>query len=404
MNTSIDSDTRQRASHEPEYKTDLQICKRCIMDESVSGITFDQEGICNFCKLHNKLEKKFPNNDRGDRIISAMMENIRRSGKGKKHDCVIGISGGRDSTYMLYMACKVWGLRPLAVHFNDGFGNPVGGKNMVQASKKLGVELRTITSDWRESKDIRIAFLKSSSLNIGIATDLGIAASLYGVASKENLKYILIGNSFRTEGIVPLAWSYFDGYYLKKIHQGFGSFSLRPWKADDPGFNLDLPQIFYYSILKRIKTFTPIYYMNYIRPEVDELLHTELGWENTGAHYYDDLYQSLMFYYERVKFNVDRRKPNYSALIRSEQMSRNDAIKRLETPYIIEDPKVINLCIKRLGITREEFDEFVARPPKYFRDFPNRYHLLLWLKPIVKILSLLHMIPEVTFDKYYNCG
>ncbi|MDP7238150.1 MAG: N-acetyl sugar amidotransferase, partial [Candidatus Latescibacteria bacterium] len=250
----------------------------------------------------------------------------------------------------------------------------------------------------------RIAFLRSSSLNLGIATDLGIASALYGVANKEDIKYILIGNSFRTEGIVPLVWSYFDGYYLKKIHQKYGSTPLRPWKPDDPGFNLDLPQMFYYSIIKRIRTFTPLYYSDYVRSEVDQLLSDKLGWKNTGAHYYDDLYQSLMFYYERVKFNVDRRKPNYSALIRSGQMSREEALERLEKPYVIEDPKVIDLCIKRLGLTQKDFEQFLSMPPKYFRDFPNRYSLMSLARPAIKLACLLQFIPRVAYDKYFNCG
>lgn len=383
---------------------EVQICSRCIMDSLVPRIKFDQDGVCTFCKLQDRMSDIFPNDERGENILEAYFNKIRQQGKKDKFDCIIGISGGRDSTYLLYLAKEIWGLRPLAVHFNDGFGNPVAGENMLNVTKSLGVELRTITSDWRESKDLRIAFLKSSALNFGMSTDIGFTNALYGVAHKEKIKHILVGNSFRTEGIVPLYWSYFDGYYLKKVHEKFGSVQLRPWAADDPGFHLDLHHLVYYSIFKGIKIFTPLYYHTYVRSKADHIISNDLGWKDPGAHYYDDLYQSLLFYLERVKYKMDRRKPNYSALIRSGQMTRDEALERMKTPYQIEDPKVINLCIKRLGLSNEEFARYVDQPPKYFTEFPNRYRLLSMAKPAIKILSLLNIIPKVSYDKYFNCG
>jgi hypothetical protein len=188
------------------------------------------------------------------------------------------------------------------------------------------------------------------------------------------------------------------------VHQKYGSISLRPWKPDDPGFHLDIHHVFYYALLKRIKILTPLYYVNYVRSSVSSLISDELGWKDPGAHYYDDLYQSLLFYLERVKFRMDRRKPNYSALIRSGQMSRDEALKRIEKPYQIEDSKVINLCIKRLGLTDEEFARYVDQPPRNFYDFPNRYSLMIAARPVIRMLSALNVIPKVTYDKYFNCG
>src|SRR5690606_19116278 len=140
------------------------------------------------CRLHDKMERQYPLTEEGKRKFETILERIRRAGRGKPHDCVVGISGGRDSTYTLYLAKKVWGLRPLAVHFNDGFGNPVAGQNMRRATARLGVKLITISSDWRESKDLKIAFLKASTPELEEGTDLGIATSLYGVAAKENIR------------------------------------------------------------------------------------------------------------------------------------------------------------------------------------------------------------------------
>lgn len=371
------------------------------MDTSVPGITFNHLGICNFCELQHKMEKEYPISDT---ILQKYITKIKSAGKGKKYDCVLGISGGRDSTFTLYLAKKVWGLNPLAVHFNDGFGNPVAGENMVKACKKLNVDLRTITSDWRESKDLKLAFLKASTPDMEEGTDLGIATALYGVAAKEHIKYIIIGQSFRTEGIAPLSWNYLDGKYLKAVHKQFGTVPLRSWKADDPGFNLGLREIFYYSIFNGIKTLPLLYHFNYIRSEADDIIKKELDWQYPGAHYFDDLYQSLMFYLQRTKFKFDRRIYNYSALIRCGQMTREEALELTSHTYKIEDPKVIDLCIKRLGLSKEEFEKITDRPVKSFRDYPNNYTLIRLLRIPIWLAAKLNIIPGSAYDKYFNCG
>ena len=400
MGTQEANNVEAKANESADYR----ICVRCIMDTTIPGITFDEKGECNFCKLHDKLDQEYPLNEEGQKKLDKIIRDIKRKGKHKKYDCILGISGGRDSTYTLYLIKKIWGLRPLAVHFNDGFGNPVAGENMLKATRKLGVDLRTITSDWRESKDLKIAGLKSSTPDIELGTDIGIATALYGVATKENVKYILFGQSFRTEGICPLSWNYLDGKYLKAIHKQFGTFPLRKWTPTDPGFNLDIFQVFYYTILKGIKTIPILYYVNYVRSEVDQIIKKELDWVYTGAHYFDDLFQSLLTYVFRVKFNEDRRKFNYSALVRSGQMERSVALERVKEVYVIEDPKVIDLCIKRLGITREELDEYIARPPKKFYDYPNHYHIISKFKPVIKFLCKVNILPGSAYDKYFNCG
>ncbi|UOQ67789.1 hypothetical protein MUN86_07990 [Hymenobacter volaticus] len=374
------------------------------MDTTVPGITFDGQGECNFCEVHNHMDRAFPLGEAGRKKVQEIAADIKRLGKGKKYDCVLGVSGGRDSSFTLWYCVVKLGLRPLAVHFNDGFGNPVAGENMVKACHKLGVEMRTITSDWRESKDLKIAFLKASTPDMEEGTDVGIATALYGVAAKEGIQRIVIGQSFRTEGIAPLTWNYLDGKYLKAVHKQFGTVPLRPWKADDPGFHLDLEQMFYYAFIRRIKTVTLLYHVDYVRADVDELLARELEWVNPGAHYFDDLYQSVIYYLNRTKFNIDRRLFNYSALVRSDQMSREVALERVKHINGIEDERVINLCIKRLGLTRAEFEEIVKAPPKTFRDYPNNYSLIRKLRWPIKILSQLNLIPESAYDKYFNCG
>jgi hypothetical protein len=350
------------------------------------------------------MEKQYPLGEEGKKIIDKYISQIKNSGKGKKYDCVLGISGGRDSMYTLYLAKKVWGLNPIAVHFNDGFGNPIAGENMVKGCKKLGVELRTITSDWRESKDLKISFLKASTPDLEEGTDVGIATALYGVASKENINYIIIGQSFRTEGIAPLSWNYLDGKYLKSVHNKFGSVPLRKWEPNDPGFNLGIKEMFFYSFIKRIKTIPLLYYVDYIRKDVDKFLIENLEWENPGAHYFDDLYQALMTNVHRTKFGINRRIYNYSALVRSKQMTREEALIKSQEEYVIEDPKVIDLCIKRLGLNQDQFNQFYNLPTKTFKDYKTNYSIIKFLRPFIWMLAKSNLIPSSAYDKYFNCG
>jgi hypothetical protein len=375
-----------------------------VQDTTVPGIKFDKDGICNFCHSHAELEEIFPNDEKGAQYLEKLFDKMRSEGKGKPYDCVIGISGGRDSTYLLWCAVKVWGLRPIAVHFNDGFDNPVAGENMLRAVEKLDVKLITITSDWREGKDLKITFLKASTPDLNLGTDIGIASSIYSIAHKENIKHILIGQSFRTEGIKPLSWAFFDGDYLRSVQRQLGKIKLRPWKASDAGFNFGTRELFYYSILKGIKTYMPFYYYPYIRSEGQEIITRELGWVYPGAHYFDDLYHSLIKYIHRVKFNIDMNMNSDSALVRSGQLEREVALIRKHGIYAIEDPKVIDLCIKRLGMTQEEFDGYMSLPVKTFRDYKTSYPLIRFLRFPIWLCCQLHIIPKITYYKYFKFG
>ena len=387
-----------------ERNIPMQVCNRCAQDSTVPGIKFDKDGVCSFCHLHKKMEKIFPNGEEGAKIRDKIFDKIRKAGKGKKYDCVLGISGGRDSIYALWLCVKKWNLRPIAVHFNDGFDNPVAGENMINACKILGVELRTITSDYREGKDLKIDFLKASTPDLNLGTDIGIASSLFGVAAKENVKYILIGQSFRTEGVKPLSWSFFDGDYLRSVHKQFGAVPLRKWTPNDPGFNLGVKEMFYYTVVRGIHVILPMYYTDYIRDEGQQIIEKELEWVYPGAHYFDDLYHALIKYVHRKKFNIDMNMNSDSGLVRSCQLDRAFARDMAHSVYQIEDPKVIDLCIKRLGITREELDEYMSYPPKTFRDYRTSYDIMRFFKYPIWMLSRMNLLPRVTYDKYFNCG
>jgi tRNA(Ile)-lysidine synthase TilS/MesJ len=379
-----------------------QQCTRCICDNTIPAIEFNDKGVCSLCDMHDGFDAAFPNDERGAEALRVKFDKIRKDGAGKKYDCIIGISGGRDSIYLLYLAVTKWKVRPLAVHFNDGFDNPVAGENMLNAVRKLGVELRTITSDFRECKDLKITDLKASTPLLNNGTDVGIGASLYGVAYKEGIKHILFGQSFRTEGIRPLAWAYFDGDHLRAVHKIFGKVPLKKWKLDEPGFNLGIKEMFFYTVLNGIRVHSPLYNYPYIREEAGEILQRELNWVYPGAHYFDDLYWALITYIHRTKFKINFRLIEYSALIRSGQMDRTAAIERAKQPYQIEDPKIISLCIKRLGITEAEFESIIQSPPKNWWDYPNSYKWMKLAQLPIFILTKMGIFTKVVYDKYFT--
>lgn len=379
-----------------------QRCNKCIADATIPGISFNKNGTCSLCEFHDKLCKIYPENETSLNLLRTKIEKIKQEGKNKKYDCVIGISGGRDSIYLLYIAVKEYGLRPLAVHFNDGFDNPTAGENMLNATRKLGVELRTITSDFRECKDLKIVDLKASTPLLNNGTDVGIGAALFSVAYKENIKTILYGQSFRTEGIRPIAWAYFDGDHLRAIHKKFGTYPLKKWEPHNAGYNLGIKEMFYYSIIHRIKTFAPFYYYPYDRKTAEKIISEELDWVYPGAHYFDDLYWSLITMVHRKKFNIDFRLIAYSALIRSGQMDRDYALKAVQEKYIMEDDKVIDLCIKRLGITRTEFEQYMQLPPQNFWDYPNSYSIMKLFKYPIWIACKLGIFTKVVYQKYFG--
>lgn len=377
-------------------------CTRCICDTTIPGISFDAAGVCSLCHLHHKFEKAYPNDARGAAALEKKFARIKADGRNKKYDCIIGISGGRDSIYLLYLAVTKWKLRPLAVHFNDGFDNPVAGENMLKAVRKLGVELRTVTSDFRECKDLKITDLKASTPLLNNGTDVGIGAALYSTAYKEGVKHILFGQSFRTEGIRPIAWAYFDGDHLRAVQKNFGSVPLRPWEPANAGYNLGIKEMFFYTVLHGIRVHSPLYNYPYSREESGEILQRELDWVYPGAHYFDDLYWSLITYLHRTKFKINFRLIEYSALIRSGQLERDEALARAARPYQIEDPKIISLCIKRLGITEEAFNEYLQRPPRNWWDYPNSYRWMRLFRFPIYVLTRLGLFTQVVYDKYFT--
>lgn len=373
-----------------------KICNKCILDTSVPDIRFDDNGECNYCKIHDEFEKKYPLNELGQQKIYEMIEKIKLRGKNKQYDCVVGLSGGTDSTYCLYLA-KKWGLRPLAVHFDNGWNSEIAVNNIKKAITKLDVDLETLVMDWGEFKDLQISFLKASVPDIEIPTDIGIYATLYRIAHEENIPSIINGHSFRTEGTTPPGWTYMDGRYIESVQKEFGKIKLKHFP------NLKIYNLLRHIFIDGIREFRPLEYIDYDKNEAGKILEKELGWIYYGGHHFESIYTRFLASYILIKkFGIDKRKVSFSAQIRSGKMTRQEALTKIkENPYpedLINEDKIY--VIKKLGLTKEEFDKIMLFPPKSFLDYQTYYPTIKKLRSPIKLAVKFKLVPEIFYKKY----
>jgi len=340
-------------------------------------ITFDDKGICNYYyEYQERAKNRLFNADptKLDEIISK----IKRAGAGKDYDCLIGISGGVDSTYVAYLT-KELGLRPLAVHFDNGWNSELAVKNIENILNKLGIDLFTYVIDWEEFKSLQLAFLRASTPDAEIPTDHAIFALLFKIASEHNIKYILNGNNFATESVMPRTWSYghIDWKYVKEINNRFGDSGLSTYPKLTP-LNFS-----YYTLVKRIRIVSILNYINYQKHDAMELLQTKLGWKYYGGKHYESIYtRFFQGYMLPVKFKIDKRKAHLSTLIFSGQMSREQALAELEKPIYPEElfREDYEFVLKKLSLSESEFSKIMALPAKTFRDYPNSSNYMKLLR------------------------
>ncbi|HLT73997.1 MAG TPA: N-acetyl sugar amidotransferase [Ohtaekwangia sp.] len=359
-------------------KQDYKVCSLSVMDTIADpDITFDDKGICNYYyEYQERAKNRLFNADptKLDEIISK----IKRAGAGKDYDCLIGISGGVDSTYVAYLT-KELGLRPLAVHFDNGWNSELAVKNIENILNKLGIDLFTYVIDWEEFKSLQLAFLRASTPDAEIPTDHAIFALLFKIASEHNIKYILNGNNFATESVMPRTWSYghIDWKYVKEINNRFGDSGLSTYPKLTP-LNFS-----YYTLVKRIRIVSILNYINYQKHDAMELLQTKLGWKYYGGKHYESIYtRFFQGYMLPVKFKIDKRKAHLSTLIFSGQMSREQALAELEKPIYPEElfREDYEFVLKKLSLSESEFSKIMALPAKTFRDYPNSSNYMKLLR------------------------
>ncbi|MBP8128300.1 MAG: N-acetyl sugar amidotransferase [Candidatus Hydrogenedentes bacterium] len=376
--------------------TEKRLCSRCVMDEEVPGFRFDAQGVCNYCHMHDKLERMYPRGPEGERILQKMAAKMKRAGRGRKYDCVVGVSGGRDTSFCLHYCKERLGLRPLAVHFDNGWDSEMAKTNLARLCSALDVDLHTIIMDWPESRDLTNATIRACVPYIDLTDDVGIASALYRTAASENVRYIILSHSFREEGITPLKWNYIDGRYTRALIERFGTMEYRQFR------NVDLHHMFYWALIKRIHVVNITNYYDDVGEHVEELLAERYGWVDTGQHHMDNEMFALVYYYARHKFGFDWRVVELSAKVRTGVITREQALEALaQTPYF-ENESLVNYGLKKQGFSREEFDAILKAPNKYFTDYPSYYPLLRLFRLPIRILCRLHVVPAHAYEKFFE--
>jgi len=370
-----------------EYK----ICKHCIMDTSDPEITFNKEGICNHCRNYEVRKKMFvPDSSEKHKHLQEMIDFCRKKGESKKHDCIIGVSGGVDSTYVAYKV-KELGLRPLAVHLDNGWDAELAVSNIYNVLKKLGIELYTHVLDWEEFKSLQRAFLKASTPDSEIPSDHAIGALMKGFAAKEDIPLIW-GVNFSSEAVLPRTWSqgHMDWAYIKIVNKLFGTQKLR----DFPHYSVY--KRIYWNRIKRVRTFSLLDYIDYDKEQAKNFLIEELGWRDYGGKHHESIYTKFFqAYILPAKFDFDKRRAHLSSLILAGQITRNEALEEIEKPLYDEKELQEHLVYipKKLGLTREEFEEIMNTPPRKYEEFSPKFPKVI-LELEEKIYQLLIKIKK----------
>ncbi len=380
---------------ESRLPNNRQICCRCIYDTSVPAISFDEKGVCNYCHMvDNLIEEYHTGKPEGKKAVLEIVEQIKKDGKGKQYDCVIGVSGGTDSSFLVWWALQQ-GLRPLAVHYDNTWDTSIATENIRKVLGKLNVDLFTHVTDNKEADDIFRAFFFAGVPEIEASTDLALAETMYRAASKYKIKYILEGHSFIAEGISPLGKNYFDGKYISSIHKMYGKLPMKTYPL------MSFWKFIKWIILYRIKKIRPLWYIKYSKEEAKAFLHKEFGWEYYGGHHLENRMTSFFHgIYCPQKFHIDYRNNSLSASVRSGKMKREDAINEYYfTPRFIE-PELLNYFKKRLNFTDEEFDRIMAQPPRYWYEFPTYKKRFERLRPFFYQLMKAHLVPHSFYMKY----
>jgi len=374
----------------PNYKQ----CNRCVMDTSDPDITFNDEGVCNHCKRYEaQLSTRVYHGEEASSRLATLVSSIKNAGKGKEYDCIIGVSGGVDSTYVAYLT-KQLGLRPLAVHFDNGWNSELAVSNIEKTLEKVGIDLYTYVMDWTTFRDLQLSFLLASTPDGETPTDHAINALLWQEANKRNIKYIINGMNFATESAAVLSWAYghSDWKYIRSVNRIFGK--NRRLKGY-PHFSL--LDLLYYSVVKGIRVVSILNYVDYNKNEVMDILQNKLGWVYYGGKHYESIYTRFyQAYVLPVKFGIDKRICHLSDLVNSKQLGREEALESLKTKDYSADMLKEDLAyvIKKFELTPEKFEAIMNSPIKSFRDYPNDYKLVMRIKSYLNKLRKLNLMPR----------
>jgi aminotransferase len=366
-----------------------QQCTRCVMDTTDVEITFDSAGVCNHCNYFDLVTSKgwFPNEE-GARRWTRTLQDIRDAGHGQEYDCILGLSGGVDSTYLALKA-KDWGLRPLVVHVDAGWNSELAVANIEKIVKHCNYDLHTHVVDWEEMRDLHLAYLKAGIANQDVPQDHVFFASLYHFATSNNIRYILSGGNLATESIFPKSWhgSAMDSINLKAIHKKYGERTLKSYSTIS-----FFEYYIWFPLVKKMRTVRPLNFMPYDKDAATVELQNTIGYKPYARKHGESIFTKLFQnYYLPTKFGFDKRKPHLSSLIMSDQMSREVAVQTLNEPLYNEDELQIDIAYfcKKLRITRQQYDDLLSAPAHHHTDFltwDGRYRLFKKIQKITEDL------------------
>jgi N-acetyl sugar amidotransferase len=349
-----------------------QICAQCIMDTSDPDIEFDEHGVCNHCKQYVEKQKKLVAEGQSKKEqLDLLIEGIKNSGKGKEYDCISGVSGGVDSTYLTY-TLKQFGLRVLVVHLDNGWDSELAVKNIENIVTRLGFDLYTKVLDWEEFRKLQVAYLKSSVLDLEALSDHAIFATLMNQASKHNIKYVINGSNIATEGILPLGWRYdqklTDSTNIKAIYKKFGQGRINNFPL------LSIQRFAYLVRIKKIKVINMLDLMDYNKDEAKKIITEKLGWRDYGGKHYESII--TRFYQGYIlpkKFGIDKRRAHLSTLIAAGQITREEALNKVKEPIMNAEilKQDLEYVPKKLGLSKAEFESIMKLPPRMHEDYPT---------------------------------
>jgi len=369
-------------------------CSKCILDtEDDKGIHFDKHGVCNYCNYYDGLKSRMllKEPERGQKLNS-IVQSIKQAGKNKEYDCIIGVSGGVDSTYLAYFV-KELGLRPLAVHLDYGWNSELAVKNIETVLRLLKIELYTYVIDWEEIKDLQRAFLKASVVDIELINDFAIAACLYNTAIKFKIKHVIHGWNIVTEGgLLPAGWTWskYDQMNILGIHKLFGEKKLNTYPK------LSANKKLYLERVKKLEVFGILNYTDFDRKKVKDILENKLGWRDYGGKHFESVFTRFyQGYILPTKFKINKRKFHLSVLICSGQLTKAEALKELESDYYSEDLMKSDkeFVLKKLDFSEAEFDKIMKESPLSHLQYPS--YLKKVYPRITKILVSLSKIKKL---------
>lgn len=372
-------------------KREFQVCTKTIMDTTDPNIVFDENGISDYYhNFHNVIVPNWHTDEKGYAELMQVAAKIKKEGEGKDFDCIIGLSGGLDSSYVAYVAKEIMGIRPLLFHVDAGWNTDKAVGNIEKLCNGLGLDLYTEVINWEEMKDLQVAFLKSQIVDQDLPQDYAFFSGLYTFAKKNKIKYVLTGGNFSTECCrEPEEWGGFPGIdtmLVKDIHSKFGKRPLKTFPLVDI-----LSYKLYYRYVLGMQVFKPLNLLPYIKTDVEKLLVEKFGWEPFQHKHHESRFTR---FYEDFwlpkKFGFDRRKVHFSSLILTGQMTREEALARISRPELSEEDlkKEFEYVANKLDLTVEELQKIYEGENKTFHDYKNKIKLIGFGAQVMRKLGL----------------